>query len=243
MPSTRRLATLAALAAFGLLLGTADLSAQGTVVERNEDITNTKHNFSLSSGRSSVPGAATLPGDFADYGEICVYCHTPHGGGATAPLWNRTMPSATYIMYNDPSNTSQSELDMTFAATPNPVSAACLSCHEGTIGVDVIINAPNASTATPGAATSLGDMFTTSPDNLKVLGSDLRDDHPISMVYDPADDDQFKDISTSVLKLFGGGVGTGTVECATCHNPHTLNATFLRIQNGASALCLTCHTK
>lgn len=34
------------------------------------------------------------------------------------------------------------------------------------------------------------------------------------------------------------------VECASCHDPHTdTNATFLRVSNAASAVCLACHTK
>ena len=33
------------------------------------------------------------------------------------------------------------------------------------------------------------------------------------------------------------------VECASCHDPHTANATFLRIPNSGSAVCLACHVK
>lgn len=33
------------------------------------------------------------------------------------------------------------------------------------------------------------------------------------------------------------------VECASCHDPHTDNSTFLRISNAGSAVCLACHTK
>jgi predicted CXXCH cytochrome family protein len=33
------------------------------------------------------------------------------------------------------------------------------------------------------------------------------------------------------------------VECASCHDPHTANPTFLRIQNTGSAVCLACHVK
>lgn len=33
------------------------------------------------------------------------------------------------------------------------------------------------------------------------------------------------------------------VECASCHDPHTTNATFLRISNTQSAVCLACHNK
>lgn len=33
------------------------------------------------------------------------------------------------------------------------------------------------------------------------------------------------------------------VECASCHDPHTNNTTFLRIENTGSAVCLACHAK
>lgn len=33
------------------------------------------------------------------------------------------------------------------------------------------------------------------------------------------------------------------VECASCHDPHTTNTTFLRIANAGSAVCLSCHVK
>jgi len=47
--------------------------------------------------------------------------------------------------------------------------------------------------------------------------------------------------------LFTRAFGTDTgpsVECATCHDPHQeTNATFLRISNAGSAVCLACHVK
>lgn len=33
------------------------------------------------------------------------------------------------------------------------------------------------------------------------------------------------------------------VECASCHDPHTTNTTFLRISNDGSKVCLACHVK
>lgn len=33
------------------------------------------------------------------------------------------------------------------------------------------------------------------------------------------------------------------VECASCHDPHTTQTTFLRISNDGSAVCLACHVK
>ncbi len=33
------------------------------------------------------------------------------------------------------------------------------------------------------------------------------------------------------------------VECGSCHDPHSSNSTFLRIENTGSAVCLACHIK
>jgi hypothetical protein len=43
----------------------------------------------------------------------------------------------------------------------------------------------------------------------------------------------------------GSLAGQPLVECATCHDPHTQNTTFLRHNQGnnGSATCLTCHVK
>jgi len=218
------------------------LSLTSQAAAQNEGIKDTKHNFS----------AATRSGTFnnlalADYGEICVYCHTPHGGQTTAPLWNREFTASSFTMYNDPTGGS-ADLDMSFETQPKGVSLACLSCHDGTIGIDVIINRPNASSATPTGRT-LQDIYGgVDPDSLKILGTDLRNDHPISVEYDPTKDPQFNSIASITgagLRLYAGGGGTLTnrVECGTCHNPHSKNATFLRILNDNSNLCLTCHIK
>ena len=47
------------------------------------------------------------------------------------------------------------------------------------------------------------------------------------------------------LPLYNNSGNTGpSVECASCHDPHSsTNATFLRIANTGSAVCLTCHVK
>jgi len=41
---------------------------------------------------------------------------------------------------------------------------------------------------------------------------------------------------------FAAGDGP-SVECASCHDPHTATTTFLRISNAGSAVCLACHNK
>ena len=106
-----------------------------------EDVRNTKHNFLLNTdvGYSQATSSS----------EICVFCHTPHGGrtdvvGGGAPLWNRALPATagaggapTYTMYTSPN------FDAGVAGNvPQGVSLACLSCHDGTVGIDALINAP-----------------------------------------------------------------------------------------------------
>ena len=47
----------------------------------------------------------------------------------------------------------------------------------------------------------------------------------------------------SDMWLYAGSGGTLMVECASCHDPHSGNATFLRTVNTGSAVCLACHDK
>ncbi len=43
-------------------------------------------------------------------------------------------------------------------------------------------------------------------------------------------------------RTFSDGDGP-SVECASCHDPHSGNGTFLRISNAGSAVCFSCHIK
>jgi predicted CXXCH cytochrome family protein len=77
------------------------------------------------------------------------------------------------------------------------------------------------------------------------LGSDLSNDHPVSVTYDTTKDPAFvTPVSGAVNGLPLFGAGKNQVECASCHNVHdNTNAPFLRTTNGGSALCLRCHIK
>ena len=48
---------------------------------------------------------------------------------------------------------------------------------------------------------------------------------------------------TRSVAAIDGGASQPFVECASCHDPHTTNSTFLRVSNAGSAVCLACHTK
>jgi predicted CXXCH cytochrome family protein len=91
------------------------------------------------------------------------------------------------------------------------------------------------------------------PGSTAILGRDLNNHHPASIRYGAAGDPAFvaptragsRVYITSVsdgaaIPLFGAA--PGTVECASCHDPHdNANGKFLRTVNTGSALCLACH--
>ena len=121
-----------------------------------EDVRTTLHNLGSSNpiGTTNIAGGGTS--------EVCVFCHTPHGASKTnvgaAPLWNRLMPVAgTYSMYDAP-NFDNVSTD----GEPVGVSLACLSCHDGTIALDALINGPGSgqffagNLGSGGPGTSLG---------------------------------------------------------------------------------------
>jgi predicted CXXCH cytochrome family protein len=151
-------------------------------------VTDTKHNLSAS-GTNNHTNATT---------EICIFCHTPHGGNqsVSAPIWNRTVSSTS--VYTRFSSLGR----LTFDAAEAPigsVSIACLSCHDGTQAMDAVINSQGSdSSYTVGLGTLSGvggfsqtNMMSTleASDNgsttgdIIYLGTDLRNDHPISMQY------------------------------------------------------------
>ena len=100
-------------------------------------IINTRHNLT-----QRAPGINnTLMDPFRnDYAQVCVYCHTPHGANTTVdlPLWNRTMTGNSYTTY-DTLGTSTITSDF---IQPGINSLSCLSCHDGTLGIDSVINMP-----------------------------------------------------------------------------------------------------
>jgi predicted CXXCH cytochrome family protein len=164
-------------------------------------VLHTKHNFSSTNSGAAVNGgfSAGLTGPDGQHTtnttEICVFCHTPHGADQTAfaPIWNRAVTTATFIRF---SNLNRWSFDSN-ETTVGSVSLACLSCHDGTQAVGSTINSAGSDTGdvysmsefvtmssldpadgpmlTRNGGTSLGDMI--------YLGTDLSNDHPISMQY------------------------------------------------------------
>jgi predicted CXXCH cytochrome family protein len=236
---------------FGVLLLTGATHAQNTAV-----IAGGPHD--LSAGSALRNSNATIDG------QTCIFCHTPHGGSNTIPLWNRSAPTgATYQLYTS-STTNSTTTGAQLAAS---VSGACLSCHDGTIAVDVLSDVnglafgPAVTFSKQGSAKSTygstGGVSNMMNGGLPFLGGDLRNDHPVAIVYETAraaKPAEFvtQQISGSVisvgasapLPLYGASAATATVECASCHNAHNNSlGNFLRKANTGSAMCLSCHIK
>lgn len=160
MRNDRRIPGWVALAAVMVLLATggvawAQIWPTPDVTLPAEDVRNTKHNFFTNQD---------VAYDTSNTTEICVFCHTPHGGrtdvvGGGAPLWNRALPTSTYTMYNSPNfDSANSRIGAPIA--PQGVSLACLSCHDGTVAIDALINAPGSggflgANKVPGTSVSL----------------------------------------------------------------------------------------
>ena len=213
-------------------------------------IVDTKHNL-RSSGTNTIKGSND---------EVCVYCHTPHHSATNdGPLWNRTTSSASYTVYSSPT------LDATPTNPPTSVSKACLSCHDGTIGINQLTNMPGSGLGTKpanGTDVKITDVAT-------LIGNDLSNDHPVSMTYASASSPGQGGLigedthgagfrpTTAVgsRTVIQNGVTTlplysGQVECGSCHDPHEdrtftagVQIAFLRADNNGSALCMTCHMK
>lgn len=196
----------------------ATLLFAGGAAAAGNNVTNTKHNLSAS---GTGPNHADGTGADAGTGQICVFCHTPHGANtATGPLWNKKATGSTYTSYGV-------TIAGTTAADVGGVSLACLSCHDGSQAMDSMVNAPgpggydaNGPRASTGAA---GTVMGGTPVGVfggdgKIgsgaanLGTDLSNDHPIGILYGGAacgsDGDDWK-CYTAVGAGGAGYVGSG----------------------------------
>jgi predicted CXXCH cytochrome family protein len=182
-------------------------------------ISRTAHNLTPSGPGTFREGDPTA--------HLCVFCHTPHNANPTRPLWNRALSGVTYTLYA--SSTLGAE-----PTQPAGSSRLCLSCHDGTLAMGSLRVPPK------GSAFTLGPLTGTA-----VLGTDLSDDHPVSFTYDSLvaiRDGELADPASlpTTVRLDSAQ----QLQCTSCHNPHEdRNPKFLRVENRASALCVTCHTR
>ena len=233
----------------------------GPAASAPSNVRGTRHNLSSSApSRQTTSGNAStteaiVTAAVGQTNEVCVYCHTPHGASTSpgTPLWNRTLSSATYTPYSS-SSLQASDLDVTAAALAAP-SKLCLSCHDGTVALGNISNAPGSglgsgiplrnTTAGAGGSTTgtmpYGRGLSSDTHGFtRRIGTDLRNDHPISFTYDStlaSADGELRsppgssptiiaNRSSSVRPHFP--LKDGRVQCSTCHDPHKETQKFLR---------------
>ena len=194
----------------------------GLVMPALAQVAVTRHNLSVS-GPGTVKATAES--------QICVFCHAPHNAAPVAPLWNRRAPGSVYTPYT--SSTAKA-----LAGQPTGASLTCLSCHDGTIALGELLSRA--------ARVTLAGGVTTMPVGNANLGTDLSDDHPVSIQYNSAlataRNGELADPATLTGKVRLDALGQ--LQCTACHNPHdNTNGKFLVMPNTASALCVTCHIK
>ena len=187
-------------------------------------------------GQNITGSAHDFSGETWSNGEICLPCHTPHNGSAGAgPLWNHETTTTVFTLYT---STVSSTFNGT-AAQPTGISKACLSCHDGTVALDDF-----------GGITT-GTNFISAAKN---LGTDLSNDHPISLDYTTASaatDGGLFDPTITTSGITASGhidddmLFNDKIECSSCHDVHNAqgNPSLLLIDNDGSDLCLTCHNK
>lgn len=239
------------------------------------NISATRHN--LSAANTTVQNRASTET------EICVFCHTPHGSvtAAPAPLWNRAIDSgAGYVPYT--STSLDAEYIGGVLGAPGASSKLCLSCHDGTLAIGQVSNAPGSGVGvlppsdniamTAGAGSPIGAGAGATTGFTRRLGSDLRNDHPISVTYNSTLATRDGELRTppysSGATLIVDNRTPSTkrpklpldaanqVQCSTCHEPHYTEPKFLRgkrlqaspalggdYRDQIDQICLACHDK
>ncbi len=231
------------LVAAALIAGGASMAlANGA----GNGIVGSPHDFSDGVVINGKTGATITDETWNYRGEICRVCHAPHDKGRTnyqaGLLWNRAVTSQTFTMYDSLT------LDGVTDASPGGNSKLCLSCHDGTVGLDTFDSHAGA-TPTPTVSGGIGGLANSS----LVISDNLQGTHPISITYNNTADAGLLDPAvaawadgTTVADTLQGG----KVQCSTCHDVHdklaVANTHLLRTNNGSanpSGLCLTCHNK
>ena len=111
------------------------------VLGADDPILGSKHDFTGLNDRAGVVAMSGVA--FSDYGYSCVYCHIPPEEAGAIPAdfggidgWNRYVPAlSTYDLYDSVNLDNKT-------SGPNPISMLCLSCHDGTMAVDMVVFQP-----------------------------------------------------------------------------------------------------
>lgn len=152
----RKAVFAAVVAGIGATAAWADIDLD-TKFSNRGSVANTRHNMTQRQTDPDGPNGSSMDQYRNNYGEVCVYCHTPHGANTSValPLWNRTIKTTTYTTYNQLGTSTLTQP----VSQPGANSLACLSCHDGQVGVDSIINMPGSGGYKASQASSQDNTF------------------------------------------------------------------------------------
>lgn len=222
-----------------LVLFTASAFAQYSAVGK---VLNSKHDLSSGSTSGGIKSS--------DQTQVCVFCHVAHQASAAAkqqPLWNHTMTATNFTTaYASPTFTALGT-GIT-AIGPGTAGSAttshlCLSCHDGTVGVNSLYKFNSTIPDT-------GDLVGGKLAGIGSLGTDLSSSHPVNFSMDQSTwtktNTHIVSINTTTHATTGTVAlpldGSNKLQCASCHTSHdNTNTNFLRDSLTGSAICLDCH--
>ncbi|MBC7951026.1 MAG: hypothetical protein H7Z12_04275 [Rhodospirillaceae bacterium] len=237
------------------LVGLGALSAMYVLPALSGTLVGSKHDLTGLNRRAGVEAMTGLA--FNNYRDPCIYCHVPTGlqgkvavGGQQIQEWNRYLPTGEIQVYE--SETLRSRIQEL-----GPETLLCLSCHDGSMAVDMVVTKPEGWSVKDEAplhmkidkgggldrCTQCHDGNTAHRMDAVAIGRSLMDDHPVGVTYPglfdstdfypPSSDGRFR----NGVKLF-----RNKVECASCHDVHNPDIVpFLRVEQ--KDLCITCHNK
>jgi cytochrome c553 len=217
-------------------------------------IAGSAHDFYTSATTNLWAGGNT--GLKASSPSVCGECHDVHKSPdpTKGPLWIHAPSSQIYKTYDHAGSETFDALGLTVSLGTS--SKACLSCHDGTVGINQQLKLGLDGTTTPTANwlgnTNAGPVTVPAGYILAVNGNDLTHVHPIGISYDQASTALATRYGVTELLPKSGTFLTSTLtvqaqlkgpsqsqmECSTCHDIHNTRT----IPHGQS-LCLSCHIK
>lgn len=127
-----------------LILLTVLLVAGGALAQYSNPskVIGSWHDLSASNGKRYVKAAV--------FDEVCAFCHVPHqhtnntdttvngSGDGIYPLWNHSLSKQQFTPYTSSSMPLTPDTINGNAGANTTVSALCLSCHDGTVGLNTM---------------------------------------------------------------------------------------------------------
>lgn len=234
------------------------------------DIRTTKHGQFRSSIQSGSPEARSPAKGGSS--EICVFCHTPSATSTppqSSPAWQQSMPANhSFVLYDDIGRAQYAD-----KASVGSQSIACLSCHDAAQAFSVTsaltfdhpfgvpyrgylkemgqLHHPSGKEKDRknGEDEEVGPPKVSAKrlvalDQFRIPNRGVVDDRTVWWVSSSGDSAQRTSSDLPLYARFDENEQeVPYIECTSCHNPHSANPLFLRVNNAGSKLCLTCHDK